>query len=97
MSILELALLDDLHRLYMIGLHKVTDIALQFLAEHTPGLTHLQISGCFHFSLDAVHLILRRLTKLQRLGACIPPMYRIGVKRFSEPEPHVRVSSFCSL
>ena len=96
-SILELGHLSGLHRLYISGLPKATDISLQFLAEHTPDLTHLHISGCNQFSLDAVHLILRRLTKLERLSACVQPMYRIGIDRFSEPEPHVRGTSFLRL
>lgn len=89
LSVLEIALLSNLRRLYMSGLSKITDVSIQFLAEHTLGLTHLYVSGCNHVSLDAVHVVLRRLLRLERLGASIPAMARIGAERFTDPEPPV--------
>lgn len=89
LAILEIALLPNLHRLYMSGLAKVTDVSILFLAEHTPGLTHLHLSGCHRVSLDAVHVVLRRLTRLERLGVNIPAMARVGTERFTDPEPPV--------
>ena len=74
----------------MSGLPRVTDVSIQFVGEHTLALTHLQISGCDRVSLDAVHVILRRLTHLEYFGASIPAMSRVGTDRFSEAESPVR-------
>lgn len=89
MSIMEVASLEKLRHLYMAGLTRITDIAVEFLAEHASALTHLQISGCNRLSLGAVRQLFRRVKGLVRLGACIPAMARPGTKRFSEPTPSV--------
>lgn len=87
MSIMEVTALERLRRLSMAGLTRVTDNALEFLAEHAAGLTQLEISACSRLSLDAVHLLLQRLKHLEWLGACLPAMARPGTKRFSDRAP----------
>lgn len=96
LPILELAQLPGLRRLHMNGLRRVTDVGLLALAEHARGLAHLHVACCKRLSLDALHTALRYLPLLQRFTASgIPAMARVGVVRFSEPEPEVRVSLLC--
>ena len=71
----------------MAGLTKITDNAVEFLADHASVLTDLEISGCGRISLEAIHLLLRRFKHLESLGASVPAMARPGTKRFSEPTP----------
>jgi len=93
MSIFELAGLQSLRRLNLIRVHKLTDIGIFSLAEHATKLERLHLSYCDHLSLDAIHLLLRKLDRLQQLTAtgiaCLNR--RRGVQRFSEPAPEVCV------
>ena len=90
MSVFELAELHSLRRLSLVRVHKLTDIAIFALAEHAVGLERLHLSYCDHLSLEAVHLLLRKLDGLRHLTATgIPSMRRKGVQRFSEPTPSV--------
>jgi len=92
MSIFELAGLQSLRRLNLIRLHKLTDIGVFSLAEYATKLERLHLSYCDHLSLDAIHLLLRKLDRLQQLTATgIPSLNRRrGVHRFSESAPEVR-------
>jgi hypothetical protein len=92
MSIFELAGLQSLRRLNLIRVHKLTDIGVFSLAEHATKLERLHLSYCDHLSLDAIHLLLRKLDRLQQLTATgIPSLNRRqGVQRFSEPAPEVK-------
>jgi F-box and leucine-rich repeat protein GRR1 len=86
MSVFEFAGLQSLRRLSLVRVHKLTDIGIFALAEHAAGLEILHVSYCDHLSLDAVHLLLRKLDRLQHLNATgIPSLRRKGVHRFSEP------------
>ncbi|PPQ77670.1 hypothetical protein CVT25_011105 [Psilocybe cyanescens] len=88
MSVFELAGLPSLRRLSLVRVHKLTDIGIFALAEQATGLERLHLSYCDHLSLDAVHLLLRKLDRLQHLTATgIPSLRRRGVHRFSEPTP----------
>jgi F-box and leucine-rich repeat protein GRR1 len=88
MAVFELAGLDSLRRLSLVRVHKLTDIALFSLAEHAPSLERLHLSYCDNISLDAVHLMLKKLGKLQHLTATgIPSFKRRGVQRFSDSPP----------
>ncbi|KDR83962.1 hypothetical protein GALMADRAFT_236501 [Galerina marginata CBS 339.88] len=88
MSVFELASLPSLRRLSLVRVHKLTDIGIFALAEHATGLERLHLSYCDHLSLDAVHLLMRKLDRLQHLTATgIPSFRRKGVNRFSEPTP----------
>jgi F-box and leucine-rich repeat protein GRR1 len=88
--VLELAELGSLRRLSLVRIHKLTDIAIFALAEHAVRLERLHLSYCDHISLDAIHLLLRKLDGLRHLTATgIPSMRRKGVQRFSEPTPVV--------
>lgn len=90
MSVFELAELRSLRRLSLVRVHKLTDIGIFALAEHAVALERLHLSYCDHLSLEAVHLLLRRLDGLRHLTATgIPSMRRKGVQRFSEPTPSV--------
>ncbi|KAF9076823.1 hypothetical protein BDP27DRAFT_1312648 [Rhodocollybia butyracea] len=87
MSVFELAGLASLRRLSLIRVH-ITDIAIFSLAEHAWTLERLYISYCDHVSLDAIHTLLKNLTRLQHLSATgIPSLKRKGVARFSDPPP----------
>lgn len=90
MSVFELAGLPNLRRLSLVRVHKLTDIGVFALAEQATGLERLHLSYCDHLSLDAIHLLLRKLDRLQHLTATgIPSLRRRGVHRFSEPTPAV--------
>lgn len=91
MSVFELAGLSSLRRLSLVRVHKLTDNAIDFLAEHATSLERLHLSYCDRLSLDAIHLLLKRLVKLQHLTATgVPSFKRKGVSRFSDPPPCVR-------
>jgi F-box and leucine-rich repeat protein GRR1 len=91
MSVFELAGLQSLRRLSLVRVHKLTDIGIFSLAEHATRLERLHLSYCDHFSLDAIHLLLRKLDRLQHFTATgIPSLKRIGIQRFSAPAPDVR-------
>ncbi|TFK43734.1 hypothetical protein BDQ12DRAFT_695790 [Crucibulum laeve] len=88
MSIFELAGLNSLRRLSLVRVQKLTDIAIFALAEHATNLERLHISYCDHLSLDALHLLLRKLEHLEHLTVTgVPSCRRKGVQRFSEPPP----------
>ncbi|KAJ3778929.1 hypothetical protein EV361DRAFT_890271 [Lentinula raphanica] len=88
MSVFELSGLVSLRRLSLIRVHKLTDIAIFSLAEHTWALERLYISYCDHVSLDAIHHLIKNLTRLQHLSATgVPSLKRKGVHRFSDPPP----------
>ena len=90
MSVFELAGLPGLRRLSLVRVHKLTDIGLYSLAEHATELERLHLSYCDSLSLDAAHLMLRKLTRLQHLTATgVPAFRRKGIQRFSEPTPAV--------
>jgi len=88
LALLELATLPQLQRLFIAGLPQLTDNAAFFLAEHTPTLQSLHLSHCKQISLDAIHVLLRKLEKLDHLSAsAVPALKRVGVERFSERPP----------
>ena len=90
MSIFELAGLKSLQRLSLVRVQKLTDIGLFSLAEHARKLERLHLSYCDHLSLDAIHLLLGKLDRLQHLSATgIPAIKRQGIQRFSAPAPEV--------
>lgn len=93
MSVFELAGLQSLRRLNLIRVHKLTDIGVFSLAEHATNLERLHLSYCDHLSLDAIHLLLQKLDRLQQLTATGIPCLnrRQGVQRFSEPAPEVNI------
>ncbi|KAI0941266.1 hypothetical protein AcV7_002882 [Taiwanofungus camphoratus] len=93
LSLLELASLPQLRRLAAVGLPRVTDVALLFLAEHAGALARLHLSQCKRLSLGAVHVAVRRLVALEHLSASgVPALERPGVERFSERAPEVRAA-----
>ncbi|KAJ7498754.1 hypothetical protein FB451DRAFT_1202914 [Mycena latifolia] len=88
MSVFCLAELRGIRRLSLVRVHKLTDIAVFALAEHALDLERLNLSYCDRLTLDAVHLLVRRLVRLQNLSAAgIPAFKRKGVHRFSDPAP----------
>ncbi|KAH9927270.1 uncharacterized protein B0H18DRAFT_1003809 [Fomitopsis serialis] len=85
LAILELATLPQLQRLSASGLPRLTDNALLFLAEHAESLQRLHFSQCRRITLDAVHVLLRKLNKLEHFSASgVPALRRAGVERFSD-------------
>ncbi|KAJ7129501.1 hypothetical protein C8R44DRAFT_776942 [Mycena epipterygia] len=88
MSVFCLAELRGIRRLSLVRVHKLTDIAVFALAEHALDLERLNLSYCDRLTLDAAHLLLKRLVRLQNLSATgIPSFKRKGVHRFSDPAP----------
>lgn len=91
MSVFEFAGLKGLRRLSLVRVHKLTDIAIFSLAEHATALERLHLSYCDRLSLDAIHLLLRKLEYLQHLTATgVPSLRRKGIHRFSDTPPTVR-------
>jgi F-box and leucine-rich repeat protein GRR1 len=91
MSVLELAGLPYLMRLNLVNVHHATDNAIFFIAEHTASMESLHLSHCPNISLDAIHLLTKKLGLLRRLTATeIPALCRPGTERFSENPPPVR-------
>ncbi|KAK7470470.1 SCF ubiquitin ligase complex subunit [Stygiomarasmius scandens] len=88
MSVFELSGLESLRRLSLVRVQKLTDIAIFSLAEHSTALERLYVSYCDHLSLDAIHLLLKKLGRLQHLAATgVPSLKRKGVHRFSDDPP----------
>ncbi|KAJ7682629.1 hypothetical protein DFH06DRAFT_1161692 [Mycena polygramma] len=88
MSVFCLAELRGIRRLSLVRVHKLTDIAVFALAEHAVDLERLNLSYCDRLTLEATHLLLKRLVRLQNLSATgIPSFKRPGVHRFSDPPP----------
>ncbi|KAJ7044506.1 hypothetical protein C8F04DRAFT_1068590 [Mycena alexandri] len=88
MSVFCLAELRGIRRLSLVRVHKLTDIAVFALAEHAVDLERLNLSYCDRLTLEATHLLLRRLVRLQNLSATgIPSFTRKGVHRFADPAP----------
>ncbi|KAH7914401.1 hypothetical protein BJ138DRAFT_1000161 [Hygrophoropsis aurantiaca] len=88
MSVFELAALVHVHRLILVRVHKLTDNAVYFLADHTPSLERLHLSYCDKISLKSIHHLLRNNERLQHLTATgVPAARRTGVSRFSDPPP----------
>ncbi|EMD40499.1 hypothetical protein CERSUDRAFT_130403 [Gelatoporia subvermispora B] len=84
----ELGALPHLRRLVLSGLRRLTDHTILFLAEHAPALARLHVSHCPALSLDALHTALRKLPRLEHLGASgVPALEREGVARFSDAPP----------
>ncbi|KAF5358951.1 hypothetical protein D9758_004745 [Tetrapyrgos nigripes] len=88
MSVFELSGLESLRRLSLVRVQKLTDIALFSLAEHATALERLYVSYCDHLSLDAIHLLVKKLGRLQHLAATgVPSLRRKGIQRFSDEPP----------
>ncbi|KAF9453019.1 RNI-like protein [Macrolepiota fuliginosa MF-IS2] len=88
MSVHELAGLSSLRRLSLVRVQKLTDIAIYALAEHATSLERLHLSYCDRLSLEAIHVMMKRLEKLHHLTAIgVPSLKRGGIQRFSELPP----------
>ncbi|KAJ7180269.1 hypothetical protein C8R43DRAFT_972447 [Mycena crocata] len=88
MSVMCLAELRGIRRLSLVRVPKLTDIGLFALAEHALDLERLNLSYCDRLTLEATHLLLKRLVRLQNLSATgIPSFKRKGVQRFSDAAP----------
>lgn len=93
MSVFELAGLSSLRRLSLVRVQKLTDIAVFALAEQATSLERLHLSYCDRLSLEAIHVLLKKLENLHHLTATgIPSMKRKGTRRFSDLPPNVRAS-----
>ncbi|KAJ7276559.1 hypothetical protein B0H12DRAFT_1085928 [Mycena haematopus] len=88
MSVSCLAELRGIRRLSLVRVHKLTDMAVFALAEHAVDLERLNLSYCDRLTLEATHLLLKRLMRLKNLSATgIPSFKRKGVHRFSDAAP----------
>ena len=98
MSVFEFAGLKALQRLSLVRVHKVTDIGIFSLAEHATALERLHLSYCDGLSLEAIHLLLRKLESLQHLTATgVPSFRRKGIHRFSDAPPTVCTLFMCGI
>ena len=92
LAVLELGTLPQLQRLAASGLPYLTDNALFFLAEHAESLLRLHVCQCRRLTLDAIHVLVRKLNKLEHLNASgVPALKRAGVERFSDKPSVVSV------
>jgi len=90
MSVFELAGLKGLRRLSLVRVHKLTDIAILFLAEHALLVERLHLAYCDRLSLQAIQFLLRKLEHLEHLTATgVPSCRRKGIQRFSDTPPQV--------
>jgi hypothetical protein len=90
LAVFEVASLAHLRKLRLVRVPKLTDIAIFALAEHAKALESLNISYCDRLSLDAVHLLLKKVETLQHLETTgVPSFRRKGIKRFSDTAPNV--------
>lgn len=90
MSVFELAGLENLHRLVLVRVPKLTDNAIYCLGEHARSLERLHLSYCDRISLKAIHHLLRNGPRLNHLTATgVPAARRMGLSRFSDGAPAV--------
>lgn len=90
MSVFELAGLENLHRLVLVRVPKLTDNAIYHLGEHTRSLERLHLSYCDRITLKAIHHLLRHAPRLNHLTATgVPAARRMGLSRFSDRAPEV--------
>ncbi|KDQ64249.1 hypothetical protein JAAARDRAFT_166300 [Jaapia argillacea MUCL 33604] len=88
LAVTELASLSNLRRMNLIRVRKITDNAIYFIAEHNTTLERLYLSHCDNITLDAIHLLLRRMTTLRHLNATgVAAFKRMGVNRFCDRTP----------
>ncbi|KAF8622099.1 hypothetical protein AX15_007236 [Amanita polypyramis BW_CC] len=88
MSVFELASLSGLRRLSLSGLYNITDIAIYTIAEQLPELERFYLAHCNLISLEAIHILLKRLQKLQQVNLTgVPSCQRRDMEQFSEPPP----------
>ena len=96
MSVFELAELENLHRLVLVRVPKLTDNAIYHLGDHARSLERLHLSYCDRISLKAIHHLLRRAARLNHLTATgVPAARRMGLSRFSDRAPEVSGDSDC--
>lgn len=90
----ELAELENLHRLVLVRVPKLTDNAIYHLGDHARSLERLHLSYCDRISLKAIHHLLRSAPRLNHLTATgVPAARRMGLRRFSDRAPEVSVGS----
>lgn len=84
--------LGSLKRLSLAGLHNITDLAIDTIAQQTTELERLYLAYCRQISLEAVHTLLRNQRKLQQIVLTgVPAFQGGGVEQFSENPPTVRL------
>lgn len=87
---MELAGLKNLVRLVLVRVQKLTDNAVDYLADHTPSLQRLHLSYCDRITLKSLHHLVSRNRGLEHLTATgVPAARRRGLGRFSDPPPEV--------
>lgn len=90
MSVFELAGLRGLRRLSLVRVQKLTDMAIFALAEQAVSIERLHLSYCEHFSLEAIHELLKKVEKLHYLTLTgVPSMKSKCMQRFSDLPPNV--------
>lgn len=90
MSVFELAELQQLHRLVLVRVPKLTDNAVYHLGDHARSLERLHLSYCDRITLKAIHHLLRHAPRLNHLTATgVPAARRMGLRRFSDRAPEV--------
>jgi len=69
MSVCVLSTLPELCRVHLAGIYHLTDKAIYALAENTPTLEEIYLSGCDQITLMAIHSLLLNCGKLIHLCA----------------------------
>ncbi|KIM68850.1 hypothetical protein SCLCIDRAFT_13584 [Scleroderma citrinum Foug A] len=88
LAVMELAGLKNLVRLVLVRVQKLTDNAVDYLADHTPSLQRLHLSYCDRITLKSLHHLVSRNRGLEHLTATgMPAARRRGLGRFSDPPP----------
>ncbi len=85
--------MGSLKRLSLAGLHNITDMAVDTIAQQTTELERLYLAHCRQISLEAVHTLLRNQRKLQQIVLTgVPALCQGGgMEQFSENPPTVRL------
>ena len=93
-AVMELAGLKRLVRLVLVRVHRITDTAINYLADHTPSLQRLHLSYCDRITLKSLHHLMNHSRCLEHLRVTgVPAARRRGLGRFSDPPPEVRLLS----
>ncbi|KAG8821243.1 SCF ubiquitin ligase complex subunit [Serendipita sp. 400] len=99
-SVRALAALPKLRRIGLVRVINLTDEAIEHLTLRYSTLERVHLSYCEHISIKAIHLLLRRLTRLTHLSlTAVPAFRRRDLQQFCRPPPSsfndIQRAAFC--
>ncbi|KAG8802032.1 SCF ubiquitin ligase complex subunit, partial [Serendipita sp. 399] len=99
-SVRALAALPKLRRIGLVRVINLTDEAIEHLTLRHSTLERVHLSYCERISVKAIHLLLRRLTKLTHLSlTAVPAFKRRDLQEFCRPPPStfnsIQRAAFC--